>query len=231
MFFVYDDTELSDAVGFQYSQDTNPADSVEDFMDILYRKYTLFKDEAGDPRLSTMGLDGENAWEYYPENGYHFLSALYEVLADNSAIKLTTYSEYLKTHNERSVLNNIVAGSWVYGTFSTWIGEKDKNRAWDMLVEAKNTYDKVVSSGTLDDESYRNATLQLATCESSDWFWWLGEYNSAESVAMFDELFRLHLSNLYQLLEVESPDYLTRVFSVGTGAPAMGGAMRPGRQE
>jgi alpha-amylase/alpha-mannosidase (GH57 family) len=100
-----------------------------------------------------------------------------------------------------------------------------------MLVEAKKTYDKVVSAGTLDAERYRAATLQLATCESSDWFWWLGEYNSAEAVAMFDELFRLHLSNLYQLLEVESPDYLTRVFSVGTGSPAMGGAMRPGRQE
>jgi len=26
-------------------------------------------------------LDGENAWEHYPENGYYFLSALYQRLA------------------------------------------------------------------------------------------------------------------------------------------------------
>jgi alpha-amylase/alpha-mannosidase (GH57 family) len=177
-------------------------------------------------------MDGENAWEHYPENGYYFLSALYEKLGSHKGLRLTTYSDYLqREQTSKARLERVVAGSWVYGNFSTWIGEKSKNRAWDMLVEAKKTYDKVVSAGTLDAERYRAATLQLATCESSDWFWWLGEYNSAEAVAMFDELFRLHLSNLYQLLEVESPDYLTRVFSVGTGSPAMGGAMRPGRQE
>ena len=31
---------------------------------------------------------------------------------------------------------------------------------------------------------------RLAVCESSDWFWWLGDYNSPQSVACFDKLFR-----------------------------------------
>jgi alpha-amylase/alpha-mannosidase (GH57 family) len=73
--------------------------------------------------------------------------------------------------------------------------------------------------------------MQLATCESSDWFWWFGEYNSAESVAAFDEQFRMHLSNLYQLLNVEPPDYLSTAFTFGSGSPAMGGAMLPGKQQ
>ncbi|WP_428609457.1 glycoside hydrolase [Sedimenticola sp.] len=222
------DDGLSDLIGFSYS-DWHADDAVAN---LLHHLEGIAKScaDVREPVVSII-MDGENAWEHYPENGYHFLTALYERLANHSRIRLTTYSEYLGLDQVSKInLDQIVAGSWVYGNFSTWIGEKDKNRAWDMLVEAKKTYDRVIGSGILSEQRCRDATLQLATCESSDWFWWLGDYNSAESVAMFDELFRLHLSNLYQLLEVESPDYLTRAFSVGTGSPAMGGAMRPGRQ-
>jgi len=132
-------------------------------------------------------------------------------------------------HAEKKTLTNIVAGSWVYGSFSTWIGEKDKNRAWDMLVEAKNTYDKVMQSKCLTEDEIKAAEMQLATCESSDWFWWFGEYNSSESVSAFDEQYRLHLSNLYQLLKIEPPEYLGHAFTFGTGDPAMGGVMLPGQ--
>ena len=30
-----------------------------------------------------IALDGENAWEHYPFNGYYFLKALYAVLSDH----------------------------------------------------------------------------------------------------------------------------------------------------
>ena len=131
----------------------------------------------------------------------------------------------------RTPLNEIVAGSWVYGTFSTWIGEKDKNRAWDMLVEAKKVYDKKIKQGELSARELELAEMQMATCESSDWFWWFGEHNAAESVAAFDEQYRLHLCNLYQLLKVEAPDYLAHAFSFGSGDPAMGGVMPPGQHQ
>ena len=38
-------------------------------------------------------LDGENAWEYYPENGYHFLDALYRELSRHPGFALGTFSE------------------------------------------------------------------------------------------------------------------------------------------
>jgi alpha-amylase/alpha-mannosidase (GH57 family) len=222
------DDGLSDLIGFKYS-DWHADHAVAN---LVHHLENIAETCAGKPdAVVSIILDGENAWEYYPENGYYFLSALYEKLAHHADLKLTTYSDYLASPKAKVELREIVAGSWVYGTFSTWIGEKDKNRAWDMLVEAKKVYDRVVSEGRLDDEQLRCAVMQLATCESSDWFWWLGEYNSAESVAAFDEQFRLHLSNLYQLLEVEPPEYLARPFSFGTGAPAMGGAMLPGKHQ
>ena len=222
------DDGLSDLIGFKYS-DWHADDAVAN---LIHHLETISDSCAGkDDAIVSIILDGENAWEYYPQNGYHFMTALYEQLTDNPAVKLTTYSEYLKTKKTTKKLNEIVAGSWVFGTFSTWIGEKDKNRAWDMLVEAKKLYDRVIAQNKLSPDEMMRAEMQLATCESSDWFWWFGEYNSADSVAAFDEQFRLHLSNLYQLINVEPPEYLSQAFSFGTAEPTMGGVMLPGQSQ
>jgi alpha-amylase/alpha-mannosidase (GH57 family) len=221
------DDGLSDSIGFKYS-DWHADDAVAN---LVHHLEMIAEDCADKPNaVVSIILDGENAWEYYPENGYHFIRALYQKVSQHEKLRMTTYSAYLDACDERKPLEAIAAGSWVYGTFSTWIGEKDKNRAWDMLVEAKKVYDRAVSEGHLSSEQLITATMQLATCESSDWFWWFGEYNSADSVAAFDEQYRLHLCNLYQLLNVEPPDYLAKAFSFGSGNPAMGGAMLPGQQ-
>lgn len=221
------DDGLSDLIGFKYS--TWHADDA--VANLITNLESIAEKCADKPEaIVSIILDGENAWEYYPQNGFYFLKALYDKLSHHENLKLTTYSDYLALYSEKKVLTEIVAGSWVYGSFSTWIGEKDKNRAWDMLVEAKHTYDKVVQSKVLTEQEFKAAEMQLATCESSDWFWWFGEYNSSESVSAFDEQYRLHLSNLYQLLKVEPPEYLSHAFSFGTGAaPAMGGVMLPGK--
>ena len=222
------DDGLSDSIGFKYSN-WHGDDAVAN---LVHHLEAIAKRCDGKPgSLVSIILDGENAWEYYPKNGYYFLSAMYEKLAEHDDIKMTTYSEHLAQYDTRKPLEEIVAGSWVYGSFSTWIGEKDKNRAWDMLVDAKKTYDGVIAEGKLSKEDYDLAEMQLATCESSDWFWWFGEYNSADSVTAFDEQYRLHLANLYQILQVEPPEYLTHAFSFGTGNPAMGGAMLPGKHD
>jgi alpha-amylase/alpha-mannosidase (GH57 family) len=124
----------------------------------------------------------------------------------------------------------MVSGSWVYGNFSTWIGDRDKNRGWDMLGDAKRAFDKVCAAGGMDSKQLRAAQLQLAVCEGSDWFWWIGDYNPAHSVSDFESLFRMHVSNLYNLLGLEPPEYLAHTFARGSGAPAMGGVMRHGQQ-
>jgi alpha-amylase/alpha-mannosidase (GH57 family) len=154
------------------------------------------------------------------------------MLEKHPEIRTTTFHECIQSLSEpesrvtASKLHHLVAGSWVYGTFSTWIGSADKNRGWDLLCEAKRSYDIVMASGRLNDEEKRLATEQLADCEGSDWFWWFGDYNSALSVASFDNLFRHNLSNLYHLLKLTPPLELQHVISVGSGDPAMGGTMR-----
>ncbi len=81
----------------------------------------------------------------------------------------------------------LVAGSWVYGNFSTWIGSRDKNRAWDLLCAAKQSFDLVGDERPARRaRSARRRSRQLAVCEGSDWFWWFGDYNPAHAVASFD---------------------------------------------
>ncbi|MFP4561040.1 MAG: glycoside hydrolase [Thiohalorhabdus sp.] len=220
------DDELSDLIGFQYS-DWHADDAVEDLIGRLER---IAEATADHPEpLVPIILDGENAWEHYPENGYYFLSGLYNRLAEHPGIDLTTFGEALAQGVAANRLDRLVAGSWVYGTLSTWIGDKDKNRGWEMLVEAKEAYDRCVREGRLEGEALREATHQLATCEGSDWFWWFGDYNPEEVVRDFERLFRLHLSRLYRRLGETPPEYLAHAFAHGSGTPAHGGVMRPGR--
>jgi len=173
-------------------------------------------------------LDGENAWEHYPENGYYFLSALYKKLVEHPDIELTTFSEYLDSKPAITVLDNMVAGSWVYGSFSTWIGDSAKNAAWDLLCDAKLAVDRYMQTVNLDSNQRYRVERQLAICEGSDWCWWFGDYNPGDSVSDFDELYRLHLKRLYQLIDVIPPAELDIVISSGGGDAEGGGAMRRG---
>lgn len=217
------DDGLSDLIGFQYSK-WHADDAVADFIRHLE---TIAATQPADAVVSVI-MDGENAWEYFPENGYHFLSALYKNLSQHPAIELATFSECLKAKAVVKPLAKLVAGSWVYGTFSTWIGDSDKNRGWDMLGEAKAAFDQAVAGKCLSPKQLKAAEIQLAVCEGSDWFWWFGDYNPGEAVSNFEKHFRLNLANLYRLLGEQPPSYLALSFTQGSGAPAMGGAMRPG---
>lgn len=214
------DDGLSDLIGFHYKS-WRAEDAVNDFCHHLENIRQFLRDEPGE-QVVTVILDGENAWEYYPDNAYAFLSTLYRRLAEHPRIELVTFSEALAACGGQALreLSQLRAGSWVYGSFSTWIGDKDKNDAWDLLAEAKTCYDRVMESGLLSQEKSAKAAEQLAICEGSDWFWWFGDYNPADSVRDFDQLFRRHLIRLYQLLEKIPPQKLKNPLSHGGGGPS-----------
>jgi alpha-amylase/alpha-mannosidase (GH57 family) len=125
-----------------------------------------------------------------------------------------------------AVLPEISTGSWVHGNLATWIGSEDKNRAWELLISAKQCYDLVLASGRLSAEETEAASRQLAVCEGSDWFWWFGDYNPRDSVQSFDRLFRAYLASLYRLLKLEPPPQLAEPVSLGAAHAHTDGAMR-----
>ncbi len=218
------DDGLSDLIGFTYS-DWHAEDAVGNLVEHMENIANACSNR-NDCVISII-LDGENAWEYYPENGYYFLNQLYRSLAEHPLLQLTTYEQFLAEKSPRPAHEEkLVAGSWVYGTFSTWIGDSEKNRGWEILVEAKRTFDEQLAAGRLTPGEIEAAERQLAICEGSDWFWWFGDYNPSATVGQFDQLYRMHLANLYQMLNVEAPPYLSEVISRGGGNPSVGGVMR-----
>ena len=230
------DDQLSDKIGFEYAK-MHSTEAVNDFVqhiEAIGNANTEAEANAGDKaKVVSVILDGENAWEYYPYNGYYFLKELYAALSAHPTIEMTTFSDMVAKVESGEIeapnLPKVAAGSWVYGTFSTWIGSQDKNLAWDLLCNVKKVYDQVTASNQLSAKELAECERQLAICEGSDWFWWFGDYNSSESVASFDKLYRRNLVNLYQLLKQPVPDVLQRAISAGGGNSENSGTMRRGQ--
>ncbi|NJN23182.1 MAG: glycoside hydrolase [Acaryochloridaceae cyanobacterium RL_2_7] len=221
---VFRDHRLSDLVGFTYSN-LDPKDAALDLIGHLEAIARSLHTPVGDdetetvdeinprdrilekPHLVTIALDGENCWEFYQQDGKPFLEYLYQHLSEHDGIKLVTVSEYLDAFPPTATLpaTKLHSGSWVDGSFTTWIGDPVKNRAWDLLTEARQV---LANHPEATEEANPGAWEALYAAEGSDWFWWFGEGHSSNQDAMFDQLFREHLIALYKELNEEIPDVL-----------------------
>ena len=85
------DDGLSDLIGFSYS-DWHAEDAVANLIGHMENIAEVCPDR--NDCLITIILDGENAWEYYPENGYYFLDELYRSLAEHPQLQLTTFEQF-----------------------------------------------------------------------------------------------------------------------------------------
>jgi len=191
---VFRDRNLSDLIGFSY-QSMKEVDAVNNFMSHLENINKAFK---GKDTLVTVAMDGENAWEYFRNDGHDFLELFYCRISECDFVKTTTISEYLKINPAKNQIKRLSAGSWIYGEFGKWIGNPYKVKAWEWLSDARKKLESTKNPTEL-------ALKQMYILEGSDWFWWYGE----DPDGSFDKLFRLHLSNLYKILGTDAPAYLS----------------------
>jgi len=209
------DDDLSDLIGFTYPQ-WNGEDAAGDFVRRLER---IAAASAGTGRrVVSVILEGDAAWEYFPRNGWDFLRSLYERLASHPGLSLSTFSRCLREGVDPRRLDRLIAGSLAGEGLSTWIGNRSRNHAWDLLCEAKRVFDQVVVEGGLSEVAQRSAEVQLGVCEGSDWFWGLDEHDSPGAAGDFDELFRRHLANLYRALGEPAPAGLSGPIARGDNA-------------
>ena len=199
---VFRDRNLSDLLGFVYHA-WKTENAVDDFMKHLENISLAFKEQDA---LVTIAMDGENAWEYYPNDGWDFLGLLYQKLSDSKIIKTTTIAEYLKKNPPHLEIKRLATGSWIYAEFGKWIGNPYKLRAWEYLAKARQELEDPKLE--VPAQNLELAWKQMYICEGSDWFWWYGENHFD-----FDKLFRLHLSNFYTLIGKSIPEYLNRPLS------------------
>ncbi|MCS6806341.1 MAG: glycoside hydrolase family 57 protein [Acidobacteriota bacterium] len=214
------DHTLSDLIGFVY-QRWNETEAVHDLMKRLRAIHQAMPDA-----VVSIILDGENAWEHYAANGYDFLTQLYERIDQAEWIEATTFSECLTTTTRHGRLESVHPGSWIGADFQTWIGDEEKNRAWDYLKRAREAVrkratgssDGAAAAPLLTTDCLPELTRRsLLAAEGSDWFWWFGPAHSSGQDAVFDALFRTHLKNVYAGLNQPWPAYLDAPIMVYRG--------------
>ena len=109
-------------------------------------------------------------------------------------------------------------GSWINANFNVWIGAPEDNRSWDYLYHARNFYEEASSKAS---ETQRKLAFEeLLIAEGSDWNWWYGPEHHSANDREFDELYRKHLSNVYQALGGSPPDYLAQPITGGMARPS-----------
>jgi alpha-amylase/alpha-mannosidase (GH57 family) len=249
-YIFFRDKGLSDLIGFKYSN-YEPKAAAEDLINNLNNiALSLQNYNENGLAVVTIILDGENAWEYYKNNGYDFFNYLYQGLSDNAeTINTVTVSEYikkaeevLKSTGEAAVpyeegktgvkikqfldikwnpepdpefdfsriynIPTIYPGSWINHNFRIWIGDREDNKAWDLLSK---TRDYLIQKTKLfdkdkDKEDLKAAWEQIFIAEGSDYNWWYGEDRTSGIDEQYDNLYRTHLINVYKFLKDNPPD-------------------------
>ncbi|MEW6095165.1 MAG: glycoside hydrolase family 57 protein [bacterium] len=210
-------TKLSNAISFDYQGYEDYEQAAEEFINSV-------KEFANDEdRILTVILDGENPWGTYRNSGIEFLNALYKNLSNDEDIITVTFSEYITGNANRDILAHpkhtqkrvydLFCASWIDQAGSmpgndlgTWIGDKQKNNAWELLRLVRDDLDK---KGIKQDK-HPQVFESIYAAEGSDWFWWYGCDYSSDRDAQFDSLFRDHLKNAYFKLGLTHPEILDK---------------------
>lgn len=203
---LFREVVLSNEISFSYAG--RPADDAATalYMRLKHIQQRLFNWER--EGCVVIALDGENCWETYERDGHPFLTELYRRLSEDNTLNVCTVSDFLERQPPTHELYNLQPGSWISADFHIWIGDPQKNKAWDLLSDTRRFLLEHLKSNQCDSEIKEKAWEEVYTAEGSDWFWWFGEPNNSEHDATFDQQFRLRLQNVYKLLGEPYPSIL-----------------------
>jgi alpha-amylase/alpha-mannosidase (GH57 family) len=215
MHLLFRDHQLSDLIGFVYSG-MKAGDAADHLMYSIRSSAQAVLDQGRDAVVPII-LDGENAWEFYPESGREFLRRFYSALQEDPEIEAVTVSEAIVRQQELGRLASLIPGSWINANFNVWIGAVEDNRSWDYLSAARDFYTQAEASAQ--PAARELVWEELLIAEGSDWNWWYGPEHHSANDREFDELYRKHLGNVYQALGAAPPEYLAQPICAGVGRP------------
>ncbi|HET7872771.1 MAG TPA: glycoside hydrolase family 57 protein [Terriglobales bacterium] len=203
---VFRDHSLSDLIGFVYSG-VPAEDAAADFLRRVRESAQPVLDQGRNAVVPVI-LDGENAWESYPQSGREFLRRLYDGIQSDAALEALTISEAIAREPSPQPLDSVLPGSWINANFNVWIGAPEDNMAWDHLSAARDFYTR--NADRVPAPQKKLAYEELLIAEGSDWNWWYGPEHHSANDRDFDELYRKHLSNMYHALGAAPPDLLAQ---------------------
>jgi len=194
---LFRDHILSDLIAFVYYS-WNQKEAAKDLVKRIKQIGNSLP--SSDKFIIPIVLDGENAWEYFENDGNEFLNFFYEYLIKEH-IPTTTISKFLHETEVKNTLSTLFPGSWIGANFNIWIGQPQDHQAWQIV---KNLRDKLIAKNITDKELWNRFYI----LEGSDWFWWFGDEHFSLSTEIFDELFRLNATWIYKKIGEEAPPEL-----------------------
>ena len=205
---LFRDRHLSENIGYNYRL-FHPDKAAKDFINQL-EKIAHHNSNSSTPPVVSIILDGENPWEKFKENGWEYLNALYQAIENNSNITTVTVNQNTTQYPAHLHLDTIFPGSWLGKNLNIWIGHEEDNKAWELLLRARQDIENWQQWHNGEFTSGEGKRLALAweelyISEGSDWTWWYGDDFSSKNDREFDELFRQHILNIYEILGMIPP--------------------------
>jgi alpha-amylase/alpha-mannosidase (GH57 family) len=201
---LFRERPLSDFVGFNAAR--NPPEQAAHYL--LHHLEHIADVARAHPRTVLLALDGENAWEAFPDGGEAFLGRMYEGILSSGKLRTVLLGQAADAAEHPPEVHRLHSGSWIGGNFDIWIGDPEENLAWERIGQTREFLTHHLSQHTVDPAVAAAAWMEIYAAEGSDWFWWYGPDFQTDTDMLFDELFRLHLQNVYRILGVPAPHYL-----------------------
>jgi alpha-amylase/alpha-mannosidase (GH57 family) len=225
---LFRDRALSDVIGFTYAK-VPAKDAVADFLSHVGAIGEAWaRDGQQGPATVGVFLDGENAWEHYPESGRDFLDRLYAALEASEVVETVTLSDAALGASGPAV-PRIHSGSWIEASYRIWIGHREDRQAWTALGRARDAVAAAEREGT-PAEIIAEARRHLYAAEASDWYWWYGEDFTTELAAEFDGLFRGHVIKAALLVGANPPPEALEPIKRAGGEAVTGVEAKPLRE-
>ena len=207
---VFRDKNLSDIISFNYNS-WDQREAAWDLIGHLNRVEESLRRDT-DRGLITIAMDGENAWEYFEDNGRTFLETLYSNIDKQSDIGTTAISDFLELEPARKSISKIFPGSWINHNFEIWIGTEQDNLSWEYLAMVRKDLIKFTKEFHKNPKpggsKVKEAWKELYIAEGSDWNWWYAGKAHSGRDNPFDKLYLAHLKNVYKLLKKPVPGFL-----------------------
>jgi len=201
---LFRERPLSDFIGFDAARNETSR-AVDHLIDHLKN---IAKVAPADRGVASLILDGENAWEAFPDGAESFLGSFYRRLLETPEFKTCRIGDYFDAHPAQAHTSHLHSGSWIRSDYDVWIGDPEENKAWEWLKETRHFLVERLAHHDIAAERAEAAWWEIYAAEGSDWFWWYGPDFTIDTDFLFDELFRLHLQNVYRILGVEPPAHL-----------------------
>ncbi len=201
MHLVFRDHTISDLVGFVYSG-MAPSDAAAHLMHNIKQAAQPVIDKGQDAVVPII-LDGENAWEYYPRSGREFLRRFYDTLQREPGVEAVTISEAIARHQHFQPAElrwYPVLGS----TPTSMSGSAHLKTTSPGTTSTTPAIFYAETASRVSEAQRKLAFEELLIAEGSDWNWWYGPEHHSANDREFDELYRKHLSNVYQALGATS---------------------------